>query len=135
VGRGGDPRRVGDGANRVRGEREGNHPRALADQLLEGVLVERHVALVDGRRAHDQIVIPRHQQPGRHVRVVVELGDDDLVAGLQRACDRMGELEVERGHVRPEGDPLGRGAREVGGGRPRARHDLVRRRGRGERAA
>ena len=105
---GGDPRGVGDRADRVGGEREGDHARALADQRLQRVVVERHVLRPDRSVADHQVVVGGDQQPGRDVRVVVELGDHDLVAGLERAGDRVREQEVQRGHVRAEGDPLRR---------------------------
>jgi hypothetical protein len=41
---------------------------------------------------------------------VVEPGDDDLVAGLERSSNRAREREVERGHVLAEADLGGRGA-------------------------
>ena len=56
------------------------------------------------------------EQPRADVRVVVERGHDDLVAGLQRAAEGVHEVEVDRRHVGPEDDLLGLGAEEVGRG-------------------
>ena len=53
------------------------------------------------------------QQPGGDVGVVVEFGDDDLVARLQGPRQRVGEQEVDRGRVGSEDDLLGRAAEEV----------------------
>ena len=121
VRRGGDPGRVRDRADRVRGERERDHPGALADQRLERVDVERHVVGADRRGSHDQVAVLRDEQPRRHVGVVVERGDHDLVARLERARDRVREQEVERRHVGAERDPVRLAAGELGGGRARPR--------------
>ncbi len=43
-------------------------------------------------------------EPGRDVRIVIELRHENLVAALQGACQRPGEQEVERGHAGAEGD-------------------------------
>jgi hypothetical protein len=120
-----DASRVGERADRVRGQREGDHPGALADQALERVVVEGDVAGADRGVAHDQVVVGGQEQPGRHVGVVVELRDDDLVARAQRAGDRVREQEVERRHVGAEGDPLRLAAGEVRGGCAAAPHHLV----------
>jgi hypothetical protein len=111
-----DPRGVCDRAKGVRGERERHHARALAHEPLESVLVERAVARPDRRVTHHQVVILRHEQPGRDVGVVVEVRHDDLVARLERAGHGVREQEVERGHVRSEGDLLRLAPGEVGGG-------------------
>ena len=42
--------------------------------------------------------------PGRDVRVMIQLGDDDLVARFVAAAERAREMEGERGHVRAEDD-------------------------------
>ena len=76
---------VGDRSERVRRQRERHHARALAEQRLERVHVERPVGGADRGPAHHQVVVARHQQPGRHVGVVVEVGDHDLVA-RRSAC-------------------------------------------------
>ncbi len=122
VRRGDDSRRVRDRADGVRREREGHHPRALADQRLEGVHVERHVIRADRRASHDQVVILRHEQPGRHVGVVVERRHHDLVTRLERPGHGVREQEVERGHVGAERDPLRVAAGELRGGRAPALH-------------
>ena len=65
-------------------------------------------------------------EPRSDVCVVVERRDDDLVALAQRACERPGQKEVERGHTRPEGDLLGRAAEERARPLVGALDDLVR---------
>ena len=75
----GDPRRVGERADRVRGERERDDLRPLAELRREVVEVERRV-LVDPDEADDEAEVVRELEPGGDVRVVVEPGDEDLVA-------------------------------------------------------
>ena len=131
----GDARRVGHRADGVRGERERDDPRALVDQALERVEVEIEVGLDDVELVHDQATILRDEQPRRDVRVVVEPGRDDLVARLERARDRVREQEVERRHVRAEGDLVGVAADEVGDRRSPGIDHVVRGSARAERAA
>ena len=45
-------------------------------------------------------------QPGGDVGVVIHAGHDQLVAGLEGLADGPAQVEVERGHVRPEDDFL-----------------------------
>ena len=54
----------------------------------------------------------RELEPRRDVAVVVELRDEDLVAGGERAADRPREREVERRHVRAEDRLVRRAAQE-----------------------
>ena len=67
----------------------------------------------------------RQPQPRPAVGFVVERGDHDLVAGLQLAAERVGEEEVQRGHVGAEADLAPVAAEEVGAGAPRPVDDLV----------
>ena len=56
----------------------------------------------------------RQRLPRRHVRMVIEFSDDDLIAGLERPADRAGHVKQNRGHVRAERDLTRRGAEEIG---------------------
>ena len=74
---------------------------------------------VRGRNAHRpdrQAALARHLPPRVGVRVVVELGHDDLVARCPLAGERAAEMERQRRHVRPEGDLRRLAAEEVGEG-------------------
>ena len=51
---------------------------------------------------HDEAEVVGELEPRRDVRVVVECGDDDLVALTQRPRERTAQQEVERGHALPE---------------------------------
>ena len=99
VGELGDPSRVGEGADGVRGEREGDDLRPLSELAREVVHVERRV-LVQSDEAHDEAEVVRELEPGGDVRVVVEPGDDDLVAGAELTSRGARQREVERRHVR-----------------------------------
>ena len=67
--------------------------------------------------AHAAAGVGGEVQPGRDVGVVVEVGDDDGVAGADALGQGMAEAEGERGHVGAEHDFLGaRGVEEVGHG-------------------
>src|SRR5581483_7043464 len=68
-----------------------------------------------------QVAVVRELEPRRDVRVVVELGAEDLVARPELAAGRAREGEAQRGHVRAEDRLLGRAAEEPRGGRPRVR--------------
>jgi hypothetical protein len=72
---------------------------------------------------------------GEDVRVVVEPGAHDLVAGSELAADRRGEAHRQRGHARPEGDAARVAAQQPPDGLARGLDELVRRRGGPERAA
>ena len=70
---------VGRRPDRVRGDRERDHLRALGELRLEVVQVERQVVVHAGE-ADDDAEVLRELEPRRDVRVVVEPGADDLVA-------------------------------------------------------
>ena len=67
----------------------------------------------------------RKLEPRRHVRVVVELGDDDLVAFPPLASGGARQRERERRHVRAEDRLLGAGAEELAGRQPRLGHERL----------
>ena len=50
--------------------------------------------------------VARREFPGRHVRVVIETRDDDLIARLPGPGECSTQCERQRRHVRPEGDLL-----------------------------
>ena len=54
-------------------------------------------------------------QPRRHAAVVVQRGDQDLVAGFELAAGGSGQVEVQRAHVRAEHDLVGLAAEEPRG--------------------
>ena len=151
---------VDAGARRVREPRHGRHvghraddvarrgerhpPRALREHRGHRVGLHRQplgVRLDDAQRRTRPL---RRELPRADVRVVVEAGDDELVAGTQPAGDRAGEAEGQRAHARSEHDALGvgaeqradRGARVVGHrprpSRGRERSAVVRERAAGE---
>ena len=101
---------VRERADRVRRDRESDDARALAQLPLEVAEVERRV-VVDVDEADLETLVVRQLEPGRHVRVVVEPGDDDLVAFAPLAAGGARERECERRHVRAE-DRLLRSAAE-----------------------
>ena len=74
----------------------------MAEVLLEIVEVEGAIDLVDIDGMHGYAFVLGHQVPRRVVGIVVELGQDDLVTGLQRLPKRAAEREGERGHVGPK---------------------------------
>ena len=98
--------------DRVGGPRESDHARALGQKRLEVVEVDRRVVAQLGE-LHPQAEVLRQLEPGRDVAVVIELRDDDLVAGAELASNRPRQGEVERRHVRAEDDLL-RAAAEKG---------------------
>ena len=103
----GDPPHVRDRADGVRGPRKRDDFRLLRDLRLEIVVVERAVLLAQVGIAHDEVEVVGELEPGGDVRVVVEAGDDDLVAGRELAAQGPREREVERRHVLAEADLRG----------------------------
>ena len=80
-----DPRGVDDRADRVGRPGEGHDPRALGELGREVVVVERRVgAQLDVLDAH--VLVVGELEPRRHATVVVERGDEDLVAGDELAA-------------------------------------------------
>ncbi len=107
VGELGDPAHVRDRADRIRGPGECDDFRPFRDLRLEVRVVERAVLFAQVGEAHDEVEIAGELEPGRDVGVVVEPGDDDLVAGGEVPADRSREREVERRHVLAEADLRG----------------------------
>ncbi len=108
-----------DGADRVGGISEGDQFRSRAQVAFVVVEVQRAVRLADVHDAHGRAAILRHQVPGRIIGVVVQAGQKDFVARLERLADRAAEGEGQAGHVLAEDDFLAApGVEEVG-------HDVV----------
>ncbi len=116
-----DVRRGPDG---VRGDGKADDARPVREEPREIVVVDLEV-LGDTCDAHDDPEVVRELEPRRHVRVVVELRDDDLVARAERPRERAREQEVECGHARPERDLVGRRPEEGRGALTRPRDELV----------
>ena len=74
---------------RVRGEREGDHPRPFGELRLEVVVVDRELV---GRARDDdlQALVGGELDPGGDAAVVVELRRQDLVARLRSRGRRLG---------------------------------------------
>ena len=106
-------RHVVDRAEGVGGEPHRHEPRARADLGGEAVGVER--AIGPQRNLADDQAAFGEPQPGTAIGLVVELGDDDLVARRTLARHGVRQREGERRHVGAEGDraPV-RGAEESG---------------------
>jgi len=108
-----DPGGVGDRADRVRRPGERDHLGAGPELVLQVTDLERGVVVQRDLPDH-QIAVMRDLQPGRDPGVVVQAGHEDLVAGAELARGGPGQREVERGHVRPEGDLAWLAAEEPG---------------------
>jgi hypothetical protein len=84
----------------VRCDRECDDPRTVGQLPLEIVVVERRRR--GSRRVDRGTDVACELEPGRHVAVVVEPGDENLVTFAQRSSDRPRQHEVQRRHVRAE---------------------------------
>jgi hypothetical protein len=114
VGERADPGGVGAGAEDVRRPGEGDDPRPLRQLAFEVLEVEAEVlGRVD--QHHLGAAVGGELDPGRDVAVMVEAGDEDLVARAEVAPRGPAEVEVERRHVRPEDDVVRLAAEEAGG--------------------
>lgn len=107
---------VVDGAEGVGGGAEGEDPGTFRDSAFQVVPIELSGGGYHADGAEAEAVLPGDGLPGGDVGVVIEFGDDDLVAGLELAGEGAGEVEGEGGHVIAEGDLFGAGAEEVGHG-------------------
>ena len=124
VGERADALGVEDRADRVRRPSEGDYSRALGELALEVVVVERGV-VEQLDVPHDQVAVVGELEPRSDASVVVERGDEDLVAGREVSPGGAREHEVQRGHVRAE-DHLVRAAAEHARGLAlRFEHDLA----------
>ncbi len=123
-----------DGADRVRGPGERDHPRALGQQRREVVDVEPAL-VVDVGEPDREAAVACELEPRRDVAVVVEPRADDLVAFPPLAPCGAGEREAQRRHVGAEEDLVGRRAEERRGRVVRRGEKLVRAPRRRERPA
>ena len=103
-----------------------DHLRSLLSDRTKVVAFPLASNAVGPAEVHGQVAVVGELEPRRDVRVVIEAGDDDLVALLPVARRGAREREVERGHVRPEGDLVGHHAEQVRGRCPCGRDHVVR---------
>ncbi len=115
---------VVDGANRVRRVSHGDNPATRRELAREVVQVKRAVFFVD---VHELNLHPAffERLPGRDVRAVVELREQNLVAGAEVAADSAADRERQRSHVLPEDDFVRIAAQEISHRGARAGDDLV----------
>ena len=118
-----DPRHIRRRADRIGGDREGDHARPAGELRLEVVDVQREV-VVHARKTNDDAEVLREREPRRDVGIMVEPGADDLVSVPQRSPERASEQEVERRHALPEGDLARLALQEAAGGGVRALDQL-----------
>ena len=105
---------VGSRPHRVGRGREGDHAGAVA-QLRRAA--RSRSSERSSRTSAIRTTTPRSScrwSHGATFAVVIEGGDDDLVAGPELAPERPREEEVERRHARPERDLAGAAAHERG---------------------
>ena len=105
------PAGVHDRADRVGRPGERDHLGARPELALEVVEVERRV-VVQLDVPDDQAGVVRELQPRRDAAVMIERGDEDLIARAEAAASGPRQHEVQRGHVRPEDHLMGLAAEE-----------------------
>ncbi len=93
-----------DRAQGVRGVAERDQSRPIPEGGLERVEVQGPVLRVDVDRPHHESAVRGDRPPGRDVRLVVERGDHDLVAGVEGGGDGPADVERQGGHVVAELD-------------------------------
>ena len=99
--------RVGCGADRDQSRARTDEPRKVVRLVAERRRVQPH-------RPHREAAILRDGAPGCHVRVMIELGHDDLVTGAPATCKAAREVEGDRRHVVAERHVRRRRVEEVG---------------------
>ena len=97
-----------DGAEDVAHMREGHDSRARREQSVEGRQVEVS-AVEHGHREEAGAPVPAEHLPRDEIRVMLHLGDDDLVAGHEGAADRLSHQVHALGGASREDDFLARG--------------------------
>ena len=95
---------VSDSPQCVGSRADGEKFRSHIDRHSQIVEVEGSRPGIKADRSNLRAAILRHLAPGIDVRVVIELGDYDLVSGLQVTPDRSRNMMRERRHVRAERD-------------------------------
>jgi hypothetical protein len=123
---GGDRRQVRAGAEEVRGPGDGDQPGAAGEQPRHVVRRQLGGGGVEVRPADGRAGRRRGVHPGADVRVVVQAGDDDLVARAPVLGERAGEVVGELGHAAAEDDAAGVGGEQVGDGGAGGEDDAVR---------
>ena len=124
-----------DGPDRVGRPAERDQLRALVEDGVEGLDVERDVVGADVHGPDDEPAVRGGAPPRPHVRLVVQRRHHDRVARLQRGGDGARQVHREGRHVRAELDLRGiRGVEQVREGRVRVLHDRVAAAGGQERA-
>src|SRR5690348_3011515 len=89
------------GSDGVRGVTDGNEFRARRNLAPKVVHIQRAIFFADVHLANDYAAI-FEGAPRRDVGIVIESGDDNLIARLQIAADATRERKGERGHVGPK---------------------------------
>ncbi len=125
VGHRGDTPHVVDGAHRVGGVAHRHQPRPLVDEPFQPIHIQGAIGRVEvGVADHDPSLL--QGQPGGDVGIVVQPGDDDLVARAQFAANGPAYAEGKGRHVGAEDDLVRRGSVEkIGHGLVRFGDDLV----------
>src|ERR1019366_7079657 len=104
-----------DGTDSVRGPAYRDQARVAANLGLQIEHVDGAVGGLDVSRA-DLGAAFFEADPGRDVGVVIEAGDQQLVARLQVASNSAAKREGQRRHVGAENDFVGRAVKKVGHG-------------------
>jgi hypothetical protein len=111
-----------DGARGIGGVPHGHEASALGDPARELLHVPGAIRGIEINPLHDAAPIPRREEPGRHVGVVIQPRDHDLVALREIPRDAAADVEGDRGHILSEGDffrlSLAKERRDRGAGFP-----------------
>ena len=107
-----DRRHVGAGADDVARGGEGDPAGALGELVGDGVRLELEALAMGVYDAQRRARALRRELPRADVRVLVQAGDEELVARPEAARDRSCEAERQRRHARAEDDSLRVGAEE-----------------------
>jgi hypothetical protein len=114
-----------DRAQGVRGGADGQQSRVAIDRAREIVPIELARFGKHSHCANRHAALFRQRLPRRVIRVVVEFGDDDLVAGVVSAPQRPRDMESDRGHIGAERDFIRLAIKEIGNGLPRVGDQLI----------
>jgi hypothetical protein len=116
---------VSHGAERIRRGADRKQPRPGRERLFERGPIQLTRGRAERHGLHHQTCVTRNLPPRIHVRVVIELGDDDLVAFAPAPRQRPRQMERQGRHVGAEGDLVGRRVEKVGERGARSRNQRI----------
>jgi len=110
VGGFGDGFNIDDAARNIRGLGDRDEACFGGDLLAKPGNIQRTIRLQQGDLMHGDVFVVGRLLPTGYVGVVIQLGDDNFIAGLPVATNDPAEVERQRGHIHAKTILSGEGA-------------------------